>query len=192
MLEVLGQFSMIFNGLLKLFLIIFVFCLSAFLIIPAVIRDQQARSKMICRNLTVLGYIVSGMILAASLLISVWPEFPPIFLVEYKIVDYVLLSVNILLITGNIMYFFKKEDNEEDNTKDKKAVTLYLSGKSSELISDLDDSNVDAMIQLFADKENAKMMIKQLESLDQTVEINQKILEFYKNILKNADDTVMQ
>lgn len=147
---------------------------------------------MICRNLTVLGYIVSGMILAASLLISVWPEFPPIFLVEYKIVDYVLLSVNILLITGNIMYFFKKEDNEEDNTKDKKAVTLYLSGKSSELISDLDDSNVDAMIQLFADKENAEMMIKQLEFLDQTVEINQKILEFYKNILGNADDTMMQ
>ena len=142
---------------------------------------------MICRNLTVLGYIVSGMILAASLLISVWPEFPPIFLVEYKIVDYVLLSVNILLITDNIMYFFKKEDNE-----DKKAVTLYLSGKSSELISDLDDSNVDAMIQLFADKENAEMMIKQLEFLDQTVEINQKILEFYKNILGNADDTMMQ
>lgn len=111
---------------------------------------------------------------------------------EYKIVDYVLLSVNILLITGNIMYFFKKEDNEEDNTKDKKAVTLYLSGKSSELISDLDDSNVDAMIQLFADKENAEMMIKQLEFLDQTVEINQKILEFYKNILGNADDTMMQ
>lgn len=192
MLEVLGQFSMIFTGFLKLSLIIFVFCLSAFLIIPAVIRDQQARSKMICRNLTVLGYIVSGMILAASLLISVWPEFPPIFLVEYKIVDYVLLSVNILLITGNIMYFFKKEDNEEDNTKDKKAVTLYLSGKSSELISDLDDSNVDAMIQLFADKENAEMMIKQLEFLDQTVEINQKILEFYKNILGNADDTMMQ
>lgn len=192
MLEVLEQFSMIFTGFLKLFLIIFVFCLSAFLIIPAVIRDQQARSKMICRNLTVLGYIVSGMILAASLLISVWPEFPPIFLVEYKIVDYVLLSVNILLITGNIMYFFKKEDNEEDNTKDKKAVTLYLSGKSSELISDLDDSNVDAMIQLFADKENAEMMIKQLEFLDQTVEINQKILEFYKNILGNADDTMMQ
>lgn len=90
------------------------------------------------------------------------------------------------------MYFFKKEDNEEDNTKDKKAVTLYLSGKSSELISDLDDSNVDAMIQLFADKENAEMMIKQLEFLDQTVEINQKILEFYKNILGNADDTMMQ
>ena len=111
---------------------------------------------------------------------------------EYKIVDYVLLSVNILLITDNIMYFFKKEDNEEDNTKDKKAVTLYLSGKSSELISDLDDSNVDAMIQLFADKENAEMMIKQLEFLDHTVEINQKILEFYKNILGNADDTMMQ
>ena len=90
------------------------------------------------------------------------------------------------------MYFFKKEDNEEDNTKDKKAVTLYLSGKSSELISDLDDSNVDAMIQLFADKENAEMMIKQLEFLDQTVEINQKILEFYKNILGDADDTMMQ
>jgi len=60
------------------------------------------------------------------------------------------------------------------------------------LVSDLEDPTVDAMIQLFADKENAKMMIKQLESLDQTVEINQKILEFYKNILKNADDTVMQ
>ena len=60
------------------------------------------------------------------------------------------------------------------------------------MISDLDDSNVDAMIQLFADKENAEMMIKQLEFLDHTVEINQKILEFYKNILKNADDTVMQ
>lgn len=60
------------------------------------------------------------------------------------------------------------------------------------MVSDLEDPTVDAMIQLFADKENAKMMIKQLESLDQTVEINQKILEFYKNILKNADDTVMQ
>ena len=48
------------------------------------------------------------------------------------------------------------------------------------------------MIQLFADKENAEMMIKQLEFLDQTVEINQKTLEFYKNILWNADDTVMQ
>lgn len=84
----------------------------------------------------------------------------------------------------------------ENNPKDKKAVTLYLSGKSSELsselISDLDDSNVYAMIQLFADKENAEMMIKQLEFLDQTVEINQKTLEFYKNILGNADDTVMQ
>lgn len=60
------------------------------------------------------------------------------------------------------------------------------------MVSDLEDLTVDTMIQLFADKENAKMMIKQLESLDQTVEINQKILEFYKNILKNADDTVMQ
>ena len=60
------------------------------------------------------------------------------------------------------------------------------------MISDLDDSNVDAMIQLFADKENAEMMIKQLEFLDQTVEINQNILEFYKNILGNADDTMMQ
>ena len=60
------------------------------------------------------------------------------------------------------------------------------------MVSDLEDPTVDAMIQLFADKENAEMMIKQLESLDQTVEINQKILEFYKNILKNADDTVMQ
>lgn len=59
------------------------------------------------------------------------------------------------------------------------------------MVSDLEDLTVDTMIQLFADKENAKMMIKQLESLDQTVEINQKILEFYKNILKNADDTVM-
>ena len=115
MLEVLGQFSMIFTGFLKLSLIIFVFCLSAFLIIPAVIRDQQARSKMICRNLTVLGYIVSGMILAASLLISVWPEFPPIFLVEYKIVDYVLLSVNILLITGNI--FSKKKTMKKTTLK---------------------------------------------------------------------------
>lgn len=67
-----------------------------------------------------------------------------------------------------------------------------MSEKSSELVSDLEDLTVDTMIQLFADKENAKMMIKQLESLDQTVEINQKILEFYKNILKNADDTVMQ
>lgn len=67
-----------------------------------------------------------------------------------------------------------------------------MSEKSSELISDLEDLTVDTMIQLFADKENAKMMIKQLESLDQTVEINQKILEFYKNIFKNADDTVMQ
>lgn len=60
------------------------------------------------------------------------------------------------------------------------------------MVSDLEDLTVDTMIQLFADKENAKMMIKQLESLDQTVEINQKILKFYKNILKNADDTVMQ
>lgn len=60
------------------------------------------------------------------------------------------------------------------------------------MVSDLEDLTVDTMIQLFADKENAKMMIKQLESLDQTVEINQKILEFYKNIFKNADDTVMQ
>lgn len=60
------------------------------------------------------------------------------------------------------------------------------------MVSDLEELTVDTMIQLFADKENAKMMIKQLESLDQTVEINQKILEFYKNILKNADDTVMQ
>lgn len=60
------------------------------------------------------------------------------------------------------------------------------------MVSDLEDLTVDTMIQLFADKENAKMMIKQLESLDQTVEINQKILEFYKNILKNADDTMMQ
>lgn len=77
------------------------------------------------------GYIVSGMILAASLLISVWPEFPPIFPVEYKIIDYVLFSVGILLITGNIMYFFKREYNEEDNPKDKKAVTLCLSGKST-------------------------------------------------------------
>ena len=189
MLEVLGQFSMI---VLEFLLIILVFCLSAFFIIPAVIRDPQARSKMISRNLTVLGYIVSGMILAVSILISVWPEFPPIFPVEYKIIDYVLFSVGIVLITGNIMYFFKREDNEEANTKDKKAVTLYLSGKSSELVSDLDDLTVDTMIQLFADKENAEMMIKQLESLDQTVEINQKILEFYKNILGNADDTVMQ
>lgn len=60
------------------------------------------------------------------------------------------------------------------------------------MVSDLEDLTVDTIIQLFADKENAKMMIKQLESLDQTVEINQKILEFYKNIFKNADDTVMQ
>lgn len=67
-----------------------------------------------------------------------------------------------------------------------------MSEKSSELISDLEDLTVDTMIQLFADKENAKMMIKQLESLDQTVEINQKILEFYKNILENTEDTVMQ
>lgn len=111
MLEVLGQFSMI---ALEFLLIILVFCLSAFFIIPAVIRDPQARSKMIFRNLTVLGYIVSGMILAASILISVWPEFPPIFPVEYKIIDYVLFSVGILLITGNIMYFFKREDKEEE------------------------------------------------------------------------------
>lgn len=60
------------------------------------------------------------------------------------------------------------------------------------MVSDLEDLTVDTMIQLFADKENAEMMIKQLESLDQTVEINQKILEFYKNILWNADDTMMQ
>lgn len=44
MLEVLGQFSMI---VLEFLLIILVFCLSAFFIIPAVIRDPQARSKMI-------------------------------------------------------------------------------------------------------------------------------------------------
>lgn len=60
------------------------------------------------------------------------------------------------------------------------------------MVSDLEDLTVDTMIQLFADKENAEMMIKQLESLDQTVEINQKILEFYKNILENTEDTVMQ
>mgnify|MGYP007135018579 FL=1 len=59
------------------------------------------------------------------------------------------------------------------------------------MVSDLEDLTVDTMIQLFADKENAEMMIKQLESLDQTVEINQKILEFYKNILENTEDTVM-
>lgn len=45
MLEVLGQFSMIFTGFLKLFLIIFVFCLSAFLIIPAVIRTGSASTE---------------------------------------------------------------------------------------------------------------------------------------------------
>lgn len=71
MLEVLGQFSMI---ALEFLLIILVFCLSAFLIIPAVIRDQQARSKMICRNLTVLGYIVCGMIVAAGFLMLVNQE----------------------------------------------------------------------------------------------------------------------
>ena len=54
-----------------------------------------------------------------------------VFPVEYKIIDYVLFSVGILLITGNIMYFFKREYNEEDNPKDKKAVTLCLSGKST-------------------------------------------------------------
>ena len=59
------------------------------------------------------------------------------------------------------------------------------------MVSDLEDLTVDTMIQLFADKENAEMMIKQLESLDQTVKINQKILEFYKNILENTEDTVM-
>ena len=59
------------------------------------------------------------------------------------------------------------------------------------MVPDLEDLTVDTMIQLFADKENAEMMIKQLESLDQTVEINQKILEFYKNILENTEDTVM-
>lgn len=48
------------------------------------------------------------------------------------------------------------------------------------MVSDLEDLTVDTMIQLFADKENAKMMIKQLESLDQTVEINQKILSFIR------------
>ena len=74
MLEVLGQFSMIFNGLLKLFLIIFVFCLSAFLIIPAVIRNPQARSEMIFRNLKALGYIVCGMIVAAGFLMLVNQE----------------------------------------------------------------------------------------------------------------------
>lgn len=74
MLEVLGQFSMIFNGLLKLFLIIFVFCLIAFFIIPAVIRNPQARSEMIFRNLKALGYIVCGMIVAAGFLMLVNQE----------------------------------------------------------------------------------------------------------------------
>ena len=74
MLEVLGQFSMIFNGLLKLFLIIFVFCLIAFFIIPAVILNPQARSEMIFRNLKALGYIVCGMIVAAGFLMLVNQE----------------------------------------------------------------------------------------------------------------------
>lgn len=74
MLEVLGQFSMIFTGLLKLFLIIFVFCLIAFFIIPAVIRNPQARSEMIFRNLKALGYIVCGMIVAAGFLMLVNQE----------------------------------------------------------------------------------------------------------------------
>lgn len=74
MLEVLGQFSMIFNGLLKLFFIIFVFCLIAFFIIPAVIRNPQARSEMIFQNLKALGYIVCGMIVAAGFLMLVNQE----------------------------------------------------------------------------------------------------------------------
>lgn len=74
MLEVLGQFSMIFTGVLKLFLIIFVFCLIAFFIIPAVIRNPQARSEMIFRNLKALGYIVCGMIVAAGFLMLVNQE----------------------------------------------------------------------------------------------------------------------
>lgn len=74
MLEVLGQFSMIFTGLLKLFLIIFVFCLIAFFIIPAVIRNPQTRSEMIFRNLKALGYIVCGMIVAAGFLMLVNQE----------------------------------------------------------------------------------------------------------------------
>lgn len=74
MFEVLGQFSMIFTGLLKLFLIIFVFCLIAFFIIPAVIRNPQARSEMIFRNLKALGYIVCGMIVAAGFLMLVNQE----------------------------------------------------------------------------------------------------------------------
>ena len=74
MLEVLGQFSMIFTGFLKLFLIIFVFCLIAFFIIPAAIRNPQARSEMIFRNLKALGYIVCGMIVAAGFLMLVNQE----------------------------------------------------------------------------------------------------------------------
>ena len=56
----------------------------------------------------------------------------------------------------------------ENNPKDKKAVTLCLSGKSSELISGMDESTVDAMIQLFADKENAEIIAEQFELLDHT------------------------
>ena len=75
----------------------------------------------------------------------------------------------------------------ENNPKDKKAVTLCLSGKSSELISGMDESTVDAMIQLFADKENAEIIAEQFELLDHTVEINQQVLAFCKDIAKRAE-----
>lgn len=127
---------------------------------------------------------MGGNISCVSILSSVLLELTPIFPMKYKIINYVLLPVGILLITGIIMYFFKKEDTEEDNAKDKKAVTLYLSGKSSELISDMDDSTVDTMIQLFADKENAETIAKQFESLDPAVEINQQVLAFCNDIAK--------
>lgn len=124
---------------------------------------------------------------SVAILPSVLLELTPIFPMKYKIINYVFLPVGILLITGIIMYFIKKEDNEEDNAKDKKAVTLYLSGKSSELISDMDDSTVDTMIQLFANKENAETIAKQFESLDPTVEINQQVLAFCSDIAKKED-----
>ena len=51
----------------------------------------------------------------------------------------------------------------------------------------MDESTVDAMIQLFADKENAEIIAEQFELLDHTVEINQQVLAFCKDIAKRAE-----
>lgn len=69
MFEVYEQFGMIFSGFLKFFLIIFIFCLLAFFLIPAVVRDPEERNKMTLRNLKALRYIVCGMFVAACLLL---------------------------------------------------------------------------------------------------------------------------